>query len=56
MEELGLEHSYDFDPSVEEWMKDHTIGDLRNLASSLESKGDDATEVREFISELCGLA
>ena len=52
MEDQGSATIAEFDPSVESWMKIHTIGDLRNLASKLERKGVDTSEIQEFISEL----
>ncbi len=55
MKKLGSKCGTEFEPRVEEWMKDHTIGDLRNLALSIENKGEDATEVLNFISDLCAL-
>ncbi len=53
MKDRGSEQIAEFDPAVESWMKVHTIGDLRNLAASMERKGVDITDVNEFIDELC---
>ncbi len=56
MKDHGSEQIAEFDPDVESWMRVHTIGDLRNLAASMESKGVDASEVNEFINELCSVS
>lgn len=42
----------DFDPQVIAWMKSHTIGDLKNLAIEMESKGENANEVLDTIQAL----
>ncbi len=56
MKDHGSEQIAEFDPDVESWMKLHTIGDLRNLAMSMRSKGVDVTDVNEFIDELCSVS
>ena len=56
MKDHGSEQIVEFDPTVESWMKCHTIGDLRSLATRLESKGVDTTKVNEFINELCSVS
>ena len=56
MKDHGSEQIAEFDPTVESWMKLHTIGDLRSLAMRMESKGIDATDVNEFIEELCSVS
>ncbi len=45
----------EFDPGVTEWMKNHTIADLKELACVLEESGEDATEVWEFIDDLSSM-
>ena len=48
----GSLRSNDFDPEVKAWMMAHTVGDLKNLARDMESKGQSATAVVETIQAL----
>lgn len=42
----------DFGPEAVAWMKAHTLGDLKSLAASMESKGEDASMVWDFANAL----
>jgi hypothetical protein len=42
----------DLDPEIVDWMKNHTIGDLEEMAERMESEGSDVSEVRRFIGDL----
>ncbi len=42
----------DFNPRVKAWMRAHTVGDLRVLATNMECKGEDATAIREVVEAL----
>jgi hypothetical protein len=42
----------DFDPEVIAWMKTHTVGDLKNLAREIESKGEIANGIMETVQVL----
>lgn len=44
------------DPQVVAWMKSHTVGDLRNLAVEMESKGENAAGLRDAIQVFEGIA
>lgn len=46
------ENSSEFDPSVVDWMRNHTIGDLKRLAQEMELSGIDAREIWGFIDDL----
>lgn len=35
----------DFDPDIEAWMKSHTVGDLKALAMSKKSKGENVSGI-----------
>lgn len=48
----GSMQGMDFDPQVKAWMKAHTVGDLKVLATSMECKGEDASVLREFVQAL----
>ena len=45
----------DFDPAIKAWMKAHTVGDLKDLASHMECKGEDASAVRDMVQALEGI-
>ncbi len=42
----------DFDPEVIAWMKTHTVGDLKNLAREIESKGMIVNGIMETVQAL----
>lgn len=42
----------DFDPEVIAWMRAHTVGDLKNLAREIESKGMIVNEIMETVQAL----
>jgi hypothetical protein len=45
----------DFDPEVIAWMKTHTVGDLKNLAREIESKGQIVNGLMETVQVLEGI-
>lgn len=46
----------EFDPSVTDWMRNHTISDLKRLAQEMELSGIDARELWRFIDDLLPVA
>jgi hypothetical protein len=42
----------DFDPQVRAWMETHTVGDLKNLAREMESKGENIIGIMETVQAL----
>ena len=48
----GSRNSKDFDPEIKAWMMTHTVGDLKNLAMDIESKGENANDIVETIQAL----
>jgi len=46
----------DFDPETIAWMKTHTVGDLKNLAREMESKGQNANGLLETVQVLEGIS
>ena len=48
----GSQRKSDFDPDVQAWMKTNTVGDLKNLAREMESKGENANAIVETIQVL----
>ncbi len=51
----GSHQERDFDPRTKAWMKTHTVGDLKNLAREMESKGENASELLDIIQTLEGI-
>ncbi|MDH7508356.1 MAG: hypothetical protein QHH00_03025 [Methanomassiliicoccales archaeon] len=50
------EELLEFDSRVADWMRNHTIGDLKRLAQEMELSGIDAREVWGFIDDLLPVA
>jgi len=42
----------DFDPAIEAWMKSHTVGDLKALAMSKKSKGENVSGIMAALQAL----
>ena len=45
----------ELDPEIVDWMKNHTIADLEEIAERLELEGSDSTEMRRCIVDLRGM-
>jgi len=46
----------EFSEGVSEWMRSHTIGDLKTMVSDFERRGESTCELRALISELTRMA
>ncbi|HVO77456.1 MAG TPA: hypothetical protein VMS79_01155 [Methanomassiliicoccales archaeon] len=50
-EDISVE-GMDFEPKVEAWMKEHTVGEIKALAHEIEDLGEGADEIEEFYADL----
>ncbi len=41
-----------FEPEIETWMKEHTVGEIKALALEIEEHGEGAEEIEEFYADL----
>lgn len=54
----GVETGYSLEiaEDIMQWMKTHTMRDLRDIAREIEQRGEDATDVWNFIEQLSDIA
>lgn len=56
MRRIEADYSDEIAEDIMQWMKTHTMRDLKDIAREIEQRGEDATDVWNFIKQLTDVA